>query len=340
MKNLTFSAFMVLMLLSLTTMAQYTTKYPEIPRIDVHTHVYNNYQAVNNYLSMRNLLISDNKIDLAMWINLGRDNKGETGIDTVNEVSKGRIMTSISDFYPHKGLTHNPKDLAKYLKKGYVGYKIWYGPYYRVLKKEENGNKYVDDPANEPMFDAMEKIGMVATSIHIADPNGPFGNRGKWCVDPVEFWRQIMGIERVLQRHPKLVVIAAHCSWLICQDAQIDFLRYMLKTYPNFYVDLAATEQYYYLVNRENLRDFMVEYSDRILFGTDMGAFGNSAITSSANRYARSFQILETDQVIEGKNSIQGLNLPMDVLEKIYYKNALKLYPGLSDRMRSLGYKI
>lgn len=28
----------------------------------------------------------------------------------------------------------------------------------------------------------------------------------------VEFWRQVMGLERVLQRHPNLVVVAAHCS--------------------------------------------------------------------------------------------------------------------------------
>src|SRR5690554_1137976 len=80
----------------------------------------------------------------------------------------------------------------------------------------------------------MEKAGMPGASFHIADPNGPFGNRGKWAADPVEFWRQVVGLEHVLQRHPDLVVIAAHCAWLICQDAQIDYLRYMLSTYPNF----------------------------------------------------------------------------------------------------------
>ena len=114
----------------------------------------------------------------------------------------------------------------------------------------------------------------------------------------------------------------------------------MLKTYPNFYVDLAATEQYFYLVNRENLRDFMIEYSDRIMFGTDKGPITSSAIRSNVNSYARFFQILETEDQVEGRNVMQGLNLPKEVLEKIYYKNAMKLYPGLSDRMRSLGYKI
>jgi predicted TIM-barrel fold metal-dependent hydrolase len=30
---------------------------------------------------------------------------------------------------------------------------------------------------------------------------------------------------------------------------------------------------------------------------------------------------------------VKGLNLPKEVLEKIYYKNALNLYPGLKEIM-------
>jgi predicted TIM-barrel fold metal-dependent hydrolase len=210
---------------------------------------------------------------------------------------------------------------------------MWFAPYQRRLQEGEDGIKYLDDPANEPVFAAMEKAGMPGTSIHIADPNGPFGNRGAWCADPVEFWRMIIGLERVLQRHPKLVIIAAHGSWLVCQDAQIDFLRYMFKTYPNFYVDLAATDQYYHLVSYENLRSLFIEYSDRILFGTDIGKVKESEISSLADRYARSFRILETSDTVGGgffgDSPTKGLNLPEDVLEKIYYKNAMKVYPGL-----------
>lgn len=342
MKTLTLSAIMGLILLSLSLPihAQYITKYPEIPRIDVHSHVGNKYPAIGAYLAFRDQLLSERKIDMAMWINLG----GEASIDTITKVSKNRIMTCISDYSPQRGLTHKAADIAGYLKEGYVGYKIWQGPYYRKLKEGENGIKYLDDPAHESVFVAMEKSGMIGASIHIADPNGPFGNRGKWCADPVEFWREIVGLERVLQRHPNLVIVAAHCSWLICQDAQLDFLRYMLKTYSNFYVDLAATDQYYNLVNRENLRDLFIEYSDRILFGTDVGAYSNSAIPDYVTRYSSSFQILETDDLVKstffGSTPTAGLNLPKEVLEKIYYKNAMKLYPGLSERMRRLGYKV
>lgn len=319
--------------------SQYKTQYPDIPRIDVHTHIGNDFKSVASYLNMRDAMLSSNGIDLALMINLD----DEQAIDSLSDASNGRIMTAINDFTPQKGLTHTPEDVAKAIEKGYVGYKIWHGPYGRVLKEGENGIKYIDDAAHSPVFEAMAKVGLPGASFHIADPNGPFENRGKWAADPVEYWRQIIGLERVLQRHPDMVTIAAHCSWLICQDAQIDFLRYMLGTYPNFYVDLAATFQYFHLVDHDNLRDFLIEYSDRILYGTDVSTLREEQMKETIAKYSRTFRILETDEMVEGgffgMNPVKGLNLPKEVLEKIYYKNALKLYPGLSDRMTELGYK-
>lgn len=335
--------FLIFICLAISPIAGYTqfvTQYPDIPRIDVHTHTNNDYEGIRNYLILRETMLSGNKIDLAMLINLN----GEQAIDTIFEVSRGRIMTCINDYQPFRGLTHKPEDISSSLEKGYAGYKIWHGPYSRVLDEGEEGIKYFDDPAHEPVLAAMEKAGMPGASIHIADPNGPFGDRGKWAVDPVEFWRQVMGLERVLQRHPDLVIIAAHCSWLICQDAQIDYLRYMLSTYPNLHVDLAATFQYFYLVDHANLRDFLIEYSNRIVYGTDISSIrSESQIPAYIERYLRTFRILETDEMVEGgffgMNPVRGLNLPKEVLEKIYYKNALKLYPGLAENMIELGYE-
>jgi hypothetical protein len=341
--------------------AQYVTKYPEIPRIDVHSHPHNilytegngtkttrknpklptspNYENITNYLRMSDTLRARYKIDLAMWISLG----GESGLDSINLVSKRRMMTCISDYAPQRGLSYKPSDIKKYLNKGYVGYKMWFAPYWRRLQEGENGIKYIDDPAIEPVLAAMEKAGMPGASIHIADPNGPFDDRGKWCADPVEFWRMQIGMERILQRHPKLVIVAAHGCWLVCQDAQLDFLRYLFKTYPNFYVDLAATDQYYNLVNYDNLRNLFIEYADRILFGTDISKLGEKDVAGMTERYAKSFMILESNDMVKGSffgdKDTRGLNLPKDVLEKIYYRNAIKVYPYLKERMMQLGYR-
>jgi hypothetical protein len=90
------------------------------------------------------------------------------------------------------------------------------------------------------------------------------------------------------------------------------------------------------MVNYENLRDFMIECADRILFGTDIGQWeADEATQARAQAYMRCFRILESDEMVEGsffgREPIKGLNLPREVLELIYYKNALRYYPHVSE---------
>lgn len=335
----------LLVLCSLSVAGQWKSRYAGIPRIDVHTHVSDNYELIRNYLDLRQLILDRNSAELAMWIDLGDEKKPLRNIDSIKLVSKGRILSCFSDFAPAKGMHFRPEDLEPAIKKGYLGMKIWYGPWYRTLKPEDKGFRYADDPANEKIFAELEKKGIRLSSIHIADPNGPFGNRTEWCADPVEYWREITGFHNVLRKHPNLKVIAAHGLWLVCQDAQLDYLRFLLETYPGLNVDLAATFQYFYLVTYDNLRDFMIKYSDRIMFGTDISKWkGSKATEDKAAAYTRCFRILETDETVEGSffgnKPIRGLNLPEDVLEKIYYKNAVNFYPELKKGMIELGYKL
>jgi len=207
-----------------------------------------------------------------------------------------------------------------------------------VLEEGERGITQVDDIRYADFFAGLERGNVLMTSFHIADPNQVFGNRGNWMKDPVYFWQQIRAFENVVAKYPRLTIVAAHGAWLMCQDAQLDYLRYMLSTYPNLYFDISATCQYVHLLNRENLRDLYIEFQDRILFGSDGGNTPDNAIESIADRYARFFAILETDQIVQGgyfgRVPTQGINLPKEVLEKIYYKNALKLYPGLKAAMK------
>ena len=315
--------------------AQVKTNYPDIPRIDVHTHVAGDYDAIQKYLDLREILLADYSTNLAMWINLSDRRHPITNIDSIILVSQNRMLCAYGDYEAARGLKYKPEDLENMREQGFIGYKIWYGPYYRRLKDGEKGFPYVDDPANEPMFAKMEKLGILAASLHIADPNGPFGNRTPWCADPVEYWREITSLSNVLAKHPYLKVVAAHASWLICQDAQIDYLRFLLTTYPNFNIDLAATFQYFNIVSYDNLRDFMIEYADRIVFGTDIGRWKTTDQTENmVEAYNRCFRILETDEMVNGSffgdKPTKGLNLPREVLEKIYYKNALRIYPKLA----------
>lgn len=320
------------------------TAYPDIPRIDVHTHPGGNLELIGAYLVMREHLQETHGTDLALWINLGGSASPIADPADVTKAAQGRMLSCISDYSSHDGLDYAPADIAPALAQGYIGYKIWAGPPARKLKPGQKGFPYVDDPALDPTFAAAERLGILLASIHIADPCGPWGQRTKWLPDPVEYWRNITAWRNVMERHPNLNVVCAHGMWAVCQDAQIDYLRNMLATFPKMNVDLAATFQYFPLVTRENLRSFLIEYADRIVFGTDASRFSRDQAAQYATRYWRAFRVLEVDGMVEdgffGGGRMEGLALPRPVLEKIYYKNAVRIYPGVKEQLRELGYAV
>jgi predicted TIM-barrel fold metal-dependent hydrolase len=314
-----------------TLFGQYQSKYPEIPIVDVHAHG-TGVNDISNYLKVKEIVKQQFGSNIAFFICLSPLNEP---VAEVKAAGKNQFFFAVSEMTPHKGLNHTPEEIVAMVKDEFVGLKFWFGDPRGVLKEGEAGITKIDDPGYEKLFSTLERNHILMTSLHVSSPNGPFDNRQVWMKDPVYFWGQIRAFENVLAKYPKLTIIAAHSVWLTSQDAQIDFLRYMLATYPNLYMDISATFEYFHLVNRENLRDLFIEYQDRILFGADFLSMPDHFIENAVNGYANRFCILETDQVVMWGNTkpIQGLNLPREVLEKLYYKNALKLYPGLKEAM-------
>ena len=314
---------------------QYASKYPDIPIVDVHVHA-NRADEISKYIQLSDIIKDKYGSNLAFFVLV---NEPEDSEETFKAAANNRTLFAVSEMRPHLGLTVTPEEvISKVRNKGYVGFKFWFGDPRRVLQEGDEGMRRIDDPAFENLFSALERERVLMTCLHIADPNGPFGDRQVWMADPVVFWTQIRAFENVVAKYPNLPIVAAHCAWLFCQDAQVDYLRYMLSTYPNLYIELSATFSYLYLLNPENLRDFFIEYQDRVLYGSDFSRpTEKTNLESMARQYAVHFSILESDhEVVTGyRNSptVRGLNLPKEVLEKIYYKNALKIYPGLKEAM-------
>ena len=313
---------------------QYKSKYPDIPIVDVHVHI-NGTSDVSNYLKVSELIKQEYGSNLAYFV--GFFQSQTESFDDVKAVANKRFIFSMRKFNEHKGYFDNSAEVIEKVQSGeYIGLKFWFGSPYRRLEPGVAGINRIDDPRLAPFFSKLEKANILMTSLHIADPNGPFHSRQNWMKDPVFYWEQIRAFENVVAKYPNLTIVAAHCAWIICQDAQIDYLRYMLSTYPNLYVDLSATFSYMPLVNPENIRDFYIEYQDRILFGSDFNASGfpEDGVERVGRSYGNHFAILETDiEINNNRGKTVGLNLPREVLEKIYYKNALKLYPGLKEMM-------
>src|SRR5579862_6088659 len=122
--------------------------------------------------------------------------------------------------------------------------------------------------------------------------------------------------DRLLDSQPKTVFIACHFS---NQGNDMATLSKVLDKFPNLYVDLSARD---YEIGREprTAAKFLERYQDRVMFGTDQGR--------EKTVYQAWWRLLETpDEYIPGPNwwRLYGLELPDQVLAKIYRDNAKRL---------------
>lgn len=137
---------------------------------------------------------------------------------------------------------------------------------------------------------------------------------------------------RVIARHPETTFICAHMA-----DVPEDLgkLGGYLDRYPNMYVEIAARVAE---LGRQpfTARRFFLKYADRIMFGTD-GVPPMSELIPH-------WRFLETDDEYfpyednafppQGFWNIYGLNLPDDVLRKVYHENAARLIPGVRGKLK------
>ncbi|MFC1526457.1 amidohydrolase family protein [Candidatus Latescibacterota bacterium] len=300
-----------------------------IPRIDVHAHC-GDPEQMELYVQIATALRQGHGEHLAAWVDLNFRRPVEVSDEHYLETTERlglRFLPCLHEAIAN-GLQYTPQDLESWQRRGVAGLKIWVGV-----------SDAIDRPEHDPVFDKMVEIGLPGASIHIAQPCPT-----SWCEDPIAFWQAQKAWERVLDRHPDLLVINAHMLDHFYSDEQLDYLDYMLTTYPKLHVDLAARFQQFHRMGYDKLRDFVIRWADRILFGTDIGKVGQPA-GQMAERYHRCFRLLESDEVVTGsffgeKTERRGLGLPGEVLEKIYYRNAARIYPRVGDTLRGQGYPL
>lgn len=211
----------------------------------------------------------------------------------------------------------------------------------------------VDDPLLEPIFAYLAAKNKTLL-MHIAEPldcwlplregsphYGYYSKNPQWHMydkPHMPSHQSLMAArDAVIARHPNLRVIGAHFGSLEYDVAE---LAWRFDTYPNFAVDISARLLDFALQETEKVRQFCLDYQDRILFGTDMvtreacSALSAEALAGrlrwAEETYRQHFQFFESDapMTVRG-HEVRGLGLPASVLEKFYITNAQRWYPGL-----------
>jgi predicted TIM-barrel fold metal-dependent hydrolase len=131
--------------------------------------------------------------------------------------------------------------------------------------------------------------------------------------------------------NPGLRVIGAHFGSM---EDHLDDLANRLDLYPNFAVDTAARTISLVRQPREKVRAFMMKYQNRILYGSDFhyypGTTGIEAAHACEAQYAMDWRYFSSDDVFEYRGlKVEGLNLPLPVLHKLYHDNAVQWIPGI-----------
>jgi predicted TIM-barrel fold metal-dependent hydrolase len=196
----------------------------------------------------------------------------------------------------------------------------------------------VDDPRLAPIWDKCAEL-RIPVMIHSGEPEPFFQpidrHNERWLELKVHPERarppgryptfdQIMGEQRRLfARHPRTTFIAAHLAW---RGNDLAALGAMLDSLPNVYTEVGAVAHELARQPR-SARAFLLRYQDRVLMGKDFYA---------PAEYGAYFRIFETaDEYFDwirpyaGGWKLYGLDLPDEVLRKIYSENALRVYPGL-----------
>lgn len=195
----------------------------------------------------------------------------------------------------------------------------------------------VDDPRLDPIWEECGKLG-IPVAIHVTDPEAFFhpidGHNERyeelithpdWSFYGPKFPSKqsiLDARDRVFARHPHTMFIALHmANW----PENLDYVSQMLDKYPNVYVEFGARQAELGRQPR-HARNFFIRYQDRVMFGTDN--------TPEQDMYRNIFRWLETDDEYfdywgypaQGRWKIYGMNLPDEVLHKVYDTNAEKMF--------------
>ena len=148
-------------------------------------------------------------------------------------------------------------------------------------------------------------------------------------------------LDEVLSDFPEVTFIFAHYGNTLMGGIRLDVIAELLDKHPNLYTDMSQgsgiTAYHRYLIqDLETIKDFIVEYQDRILFGSDLIL----SITTNDFDWLYERVRCEIDLCQKAEYTMgtrfscncpiagevhQGFDFDEEILRKIYYENPKKV---------------
>ncbi len=240
--------------------------------------------------------------------------------------------------------------LESNLSGGAVAIKIWKN--IGMTVRDRDGNFImVDNPGLDPVFNFIKSRNLPVAG-HLGEPrncwlpldqmtvrsdSSYFAENTQYHMflhpEYPSYEDQINSRDNLLSKNPDMIFIGCHLGSL---EWNVDSLAKRLDRFPNMAVDMSARIchlQYQSAKDREKVRNFLIKYQDRLLYGTDIGE-GPDANPEEFKKNVhdtwysdwRYFVTNETMTSETFRGSFTGLKLPSEVIDKIYSQNAIKWY--------------
>lgn len=321
---------------------EHTVKRSKYPFIDVHNHQFD--------MPIKNLpkLVSEmDSLNMAFMINLSgfRGLYLRKSLENIKKNAPTRFGLFLNiDFEDIDDKFFSETQVAlidSAVKAGVMGLKV-----YKSLGLTSKDNKGARIAINDIRLDPIWKAcgdNNIPVLIHSGEPASFWNPKDKfnerWLelrqkpnryrdpeINP-SFEEVIAEQHDVFRKHPNTTFINAHLGWM---GNDLDRLGEHLDLYPNVLTEIGAVLAE---IGRQPIRakQFFTTYQDRILFGKD---------SYNVSEYYTYFRVLETnDEYFEYYRKrhahwrMYGLALPDSVLKKLYYKNALKLFPKIDSNL-------
>ena len=318
--------------------------------IDVHSHLWN-----MPLMDLDKLVAEMDEINMGYIVNLSGSGFGpqaakdayfDKSTENIKENQAGRIGLFVNVDFNSIDVEDHVENQVNVIRgavaKGAIGLKVYKG--LGLTNKDSKGNRVaVDDERLGPIWEVCGELG-IPVLIHSADPfqfwqdkddqnerwfelkekpNRYYGNSD--FIPPFE--DIIKEQHTVFELHKNTTFINAHLGWM---GNDLKRLSEHLDRYPNVVTEFGAVIAE---LGRQpkTARQFFIEYQDRIMFGKD---------SYNKEEFYTYFRVLESDDeyfnYFRKRHAfwkMYGLNLPDEVLKKVYYKNALKLFPSIDKNL-------
>ena len=314
--------------------------------IDVHSHLWN-----MPVMDLDKLVSEMDEINMGFIVNLSGSGFGpqsakdlyfDKSTQNIRENQPRRIGLFVNVDFNSVDVENHVENQVNIIRgavaKGAIGLKVYKG--LGLTNKDSKGNRVaVDDKRLGPIWEVCGELG-IPVLIHSADPFQFWQDKddqnerwfelkekpGRYYGDSnfIPPFEEIINEQHtIFKRHPNTTFINAHLGWM---GNDLDKLGKHLDEFPNVMTEFGAVIAE---LGRQpkTARDFFIMYQDRILFGKD---------SYNKEEFYTYFRVLESDDeyfnYFRKRHAfwkMYGLNLPDEVLKKIYHENALKLFPSI-----------